>query len=110
VVVGGVWKEEGVMGMPDGPVKGVVAGAAAAAVLAVGGVLLGALCLPMPMREGGLVACMVRLSSMRSCQQGEIRARDARGYSKVSAASQKLLSQLLSKLLSKWNRLFCTGV
>jgi hypothetical protein len=47
--------------MPDGPVRGVVWGAVApaAVVLAAGGVLLTALCLPMPMREGGRVACMV---------------------------------------------------
>jgi hypothetical protein len=58
----GVFKAEGVRGMPDGPVRGVVWGAGvapAAVVLAAGGVLLTVLCLPMPMREGGRVACMV---------------------------------------------------
>jgi hypothetical protein len=59
--VPGVWKAEGVRGMPDGPVRGVVWGAVApaAVVLAAGGVLLTVLCLPMPMREVGRVACMV---------------------------------------------------
>jgi hypothetical protein len=58
----GVWKADGVRGMPDGPVRGVVWGAGvapAAVVLAAGGVLPTVLCLPMPMREGGRVVCMV---------------------------------------------------
>jgi predicted Na+-dependent transporter len=50
--------------MPDGPARGVVAGAVAVAVvLAVGGVLLTPLCLPIPMREGGRAVCMLEITA-----------------------------------------------
>jgi predicted Na+-dependent transporter len=53
-----------VSGMPDGPARGVVAGAVAVAVvLAVGGVLLTPLCLPIPMREGGRAVCMLEITA-----------------------------------------------